>query len=121
MIVRRGDAILLVREPGETVFHLPGGGIEPGESRITAVARELLEETGLIAGKIDFLFDSYEDWSHEPGDHDGAAHSVFSVDAPGEVALGPELCEFVWADSVAEIPLRDHAQEVLRRLRGVSR
>jgi 8-oxo-dGTP diphosphatase len=120
-IVRRGEAILLVREPGETCFHLPGGGIERGESPITAVARELLEETGLIAGKIEFLFESYEDWSSQTGEYDGAAHSVFSVEADGEVALGPELCEFVWADPVAEIPLRGHAQQLLRRLSGVNR
>ena len=119
--MRRGEAILLVREPRETCFHLPGGGIEPGESPIAAVAGELLEETGLIAGKIDFLFDSYQDWSDRSGYYYyGAAHSVFSVDAAGEVDLGPELCEFVWADPVVEIPLRDHAQRVLRRLRGVS-
>ena len=121
-IVRRGEAILLVREPGETCFHLPGGGIEPGESPIAAVARELLEETGLIAGRIDFLFESYEDWSDRSGYYyDGAAHTVFSVEADGKVALGPELCEFVGADPVAEIPLRDHAQQLLRRLSGVSR
>jgi 8-oxo-dGTP pyrophosphatase MutT (NUDIX family) len=117
--VRRGEALLVVRVPDETCFHLPGGGIEPGESPITAVAREPLEETGLIAGKIDFLFETYEDYDGS-GPYDGAAHSVFNVEARGNVALVAGLCEFVWADTVAEIPLQDYAQRVLRRLRGVS-
>ena len=42
--------LLLVRranEPGRGQWSLPGGRVEPGESDASAVARELLEETGL--------------------------------------------------------------------------
>ena len=41
--------ILLVRFefPGKTVWALPGGGVEPGESDEAAIARELREEAGL--------------------------------------------------------------------------
>lgn len=40
-MVRRG------RPPGEGLWSVPGGRVEPGESDAEAVARELLEETGL--------------------------------------------------------------------------
>jgi len=42
--------LLLVRrrnEPGRGQWSLPGGRVEPGETDDSAVARELLEETGL--------------------------------------------------------------------------
>jgi 8-oxo-dGTP diphosphatase len=42
--------LLLIRranDPGAGLWSLPGGRVEPGESDIEAVARELREETGL--------------------------------------------------------------------------
>ncbi|MFE7339037.1 NUDIX hydrolase [Streptomyces griseus] len=52
-IAEDGGRLLLARlsdaspvfAPG--LWHLPGGGIDPGEQPVEALARELLEETGL--------------------------------------------------------------------------
>jgi 8-oxo-dGTP diphosphatase len=47
----RGGRLLLIRrghEPGAGLWSLPGGRIEPGETDQQAVAREVLEETGLV-------------------------------------------------------------------------
>lgn len=43
LLVREGD-LLCVDQDGE--LQLPGGGIDPGESPIAALHREVLEETG---------------------------------------------------------------------------
>ncbi|MFF0306635.1 NUDIX hydrolase [Streptosporangium sp. NPDC004379] len=62
-IVRDGSGRLLLvrrgRPPGEGLWSVPGGRVEPGESDAEAVAREVLEETGLtvavgrLAGSVD--------------------------------------------------------------------
>ncbi|MFD4988437.1 NUDIX domain-containing protein [Streptomyces sp. NPDC058374] len=53
-VVRRGDEVLLVRERlgagGESLWSLPGGGVEDGELAHGALRRELREETGLLVG-----------------------------------------------------------------------
>lgn len=41
LLVRRG------REPGAGRWSVPGGRLEPGETLVEAVVRELLEETGV--------------------------------------------------------------------------
>jgi 8-oxo-dGTP diphosphatase len=41
LVVRRG------RPPGQGLWSLPGGRVEPGEADVDAVVRETLEETGL--------------------------------------------------------------------------
>jgi len=46
-ILPRDGALLLTRQHEETVeLQLPGGGIDPGESTLRALHREVIEETG---------------------------------------------------------------------------
>lgn len=50
-LVRNGDSVLLVEQqaPHDAApsWALPAGGVEPGESPVDALAREIREETGL--------------------------------------------------------------------------
>lgn len=46
-VLARGSEILITyQEEPKPEFQLPGGGIDPGESPLTALHREVLEETG---------------------------------------------------------------------------
>jgi 8-oxo-dGTP diphosphatase len=49
VVVHEGKVVLIRRrfEPLQGEWSLPGGGVEVGETLETAVAREMLEETGL--------------------------------------------------------------------------
>jgi 8-oxo-dGTP diphosphatase len=58
VIKDRGNRLLLIKrghEPGAGLWSLPGGRIEPGETDQEAVAREILEETGLRVECRDLL------------------------------------------------------------------
>lgn len=50
VIVRDGEVLLVRRgrPPGEGLWSIPGGRVEPGESDHDAVVREVAEETALV-------------------------------------------------------------------------
>lgn len=47
LVLRRGDAMLMVRKRGTAAYMLPGGKPEPGEAPIDTIIREVDEELGL--------------------------------------------------------------------------
>ncbi len=74
LLVRRG------REPGAGLWSIPGGKVEPGESRAEAVVRELAEETGLPVVVGEHVGTVQRD---APGDDVFVIHDYRAAVAPG--------------------------------------
>ena len=54
-IVKNGDLYAVIHSEKFHPYSLPGGGVDNGEDFITALKREILEETGCTCGKISEL------------------------------------------------------------------
>ena len=109
----RDDAALLTRNsargPRPGRWTLPGGGVDHGESPAAAVAREVLEETGLEAtvgallGVHDEHFTGTAPHGREEDFH--GIHLVFAATVSGGE---PELQETTGTtDAVAWVPVAD--------------
>ncbi len=49
VVLADGDQVFLIRHSYTSGWHLPGGGVDPGETTKRGAARELMEETGYRA------------------------------------------------------------------------
>lgn len=119
------DRVLLVqrgKEPFAGYWSLPGGSQELGETMAAAAVRELFEETGLVAAKVQFaeLF--------EPMVHDQSGrilhHFVLGVfacrDFSGEARPGSDARETKWhpVDQVHELRMTSGTAEIIARIAG---
>jgi 8-oxo-dGTP diphosphatase len=111
LLIRRGH------EPGAGLWSLPGGRIEPGETDEQAVAREILEETGLrvACGRL-------VGTAELPG-LDGAVADVrdyLATVTGGELAAGDDAADVRWATGadLTRLPLTNGLAEFLAA-RGV--
>lgn len=59
VIVVKDNKILLLKHTYGQGWHLPGGGVDVGESPAMAASRELIEETGIVAKSPLTLFGFY--------------------------------------------------------------
>jgi 8-oxo-dGTP diphosphatase len=105
VILLARDAVLMVRRsrpPFRDVWSFPGGRLEPGESAEAAARRELLEETGIVAGDLVLV------GAFDPIGRDTPFHlSVFAgLSEKRDVTVGSDAAEaaFVPLGAVAGLP-----------------
>jgi 8-oxo-dGTP diphosphatase len=93
---------LMVRKHGTDAFMQPGGKIEPGESPLDCVRRELYEELGLDIAPEEFtwLGTFEEDAANEPGHRVLAEVFSLTIDAHDPVPAA-EIAESRWVDPAA--------------------
>jgi 8-oxo-dGTP pyrophosphatase MutT (NUDIX family) len=101
VIVDSRDRLLLVRKRGTTAFMQPGGKIDPGESAVEALRRELVEELGVHITDADVrdLGRHGAPAANEPGHVVDA--QLFMVDVHTEPHPAAEIDEMVWIDPAA--------------------
>jgi 8-oxo-dGTP diphosphatase len=108
--------LLLIRRshpPAEGAWSIPGGRVEPGESDTEALAREVLEETGL-AVTVGRLVGTV--------DRDGPGGMVYEIRdyactvTGGLLAPGDDACDARWVSGadLAGLPLTTGLVETLR-------
>jgi 8-oxo-dGTP diphosphatase len=95
--------LLLVRKHGASLWGFPGGAIEPDETILSAVAREVAEEirVEIIVERLLAVYSSPSfDLQYENGD---AIHPVMFLFAAHISGGSVEVSEFVATDEIAEV------------------
>lgn len=88
--------VVLVRHTYTCGWHLPGGGVDRGETTSEAAARELLEETGAHTQGALTLVGVYDNFADFPGDHVVLYRG--EVRERGARAPDAEIADVMWVD-----------------------
>jgi 8-oxo-dGTP diphosphatase len=109
------DQILMVRRgrgPAQGTWSVPGGRVEPGETLVEAVVRELREETGLEA-----VCDGLIGWAERIGDgyHYVILDFAVTIMDPADPVAGDDAAEAAWVPlyEVADLSLAEGLAEFL--------
>lgn len=106
------DRVLLIKRghpPFEGAYALPGGFVDIGEEVEAAARRELLEETGVTAGKL-ALLGVYSDPGRDPRGHTVSVVYWGRMRAAKAVA-GDDAADVEWVETWRKATLAfDHAK-----------
>jgi 8-oxo-dGTP diphosphatase len=116
--------VLLIKHKRLGTWLPPGGEIENGESPQQAAARELLEETGLVARFVDVdgaiegapagLL-AYEE--HDAGSKGLHLNFCFLADVDGDVVPNEEFDEHQWVDDVSTVSCPKNVAQLIERVK----
>jgi ADP-ribose pyrophosphatase len=107
----RGEVLLIERknEPFRGHFALPGGFVDIGETVEDACRRELMEETGVKAGKLT-LVGVYSDPNRDPRGHTASVVFLTRV-RTNKTEAGDDAASAQWVANWRKLPLAfDHAK-----------
>lgn len=124
MVVQQGAALIVRRatEPLKGQWSIPGGAVELGETLRVAVAREVLEETGLIVevGPVLDVFDSIHAGDSTRGGPPRFHYVLIDFLCHlrgGQLRAATDVSEACWttAEELPAFELSELAQQVIRQ------
>lgn len=93
--------VLLLRQfrwaANDVLYEIPAGRLNPGEAPAEAAAREVREETGCAAGRLEHLFTMYT----TPGFTDETIHLYLATDLRAASTEGRDADEFIEVETVS--------------------
>jgi 8-oxo-dGTP diphosphatase len=108
-VIRRNGRVLLVRRAPSDSFggwwELPGGKVDARETSLLALAREVAEETALVADGAVSAEPLFELGLRSPSGRT-LVERVYGMAAAGEPALSGEHDAWVWHDPATPAPGR---------------
>ncbi|AHH93794.1 NUDIX domain-containing protein [Kutzneria viridogrisea] len=92
-----GDRVLCARSHGKTVFYLPGGKREPGESDLDTLVREIREELAVdIAAETARPMGVFTAQADRQREGVLVRMSCYAAEYSGEIAASNEIAEVAW-------------------------
>lgn len=113
LLIRRGNP------PFRGQYALPGGFVDVGESVEDACKRELLEETGVKAGRLS-LVGVFSDPKRDPRGHTVGVAFLTRVRAPKAVA-GDDAAAVEWVSNWQRLDLAFDHKQILRKAMQIAR
>jgi 8-oxo-dGTP diphosphatase len=121
LIIWEGYVLLTVRgkEPRKGLWGIPGGVVEVGETRVEAVKREVLEETGVVVEPVELItvFDSINRDETGLVRYHYVLFEYLCEYVSGEVIAGDDAPDARWValDDLDSVPIMESTRRFIER------